>query len=96
MFLHRYAIAVGVPVPILAKIMSSSDITEAMAFERIHPFGEDRADIRCGIITSTIANINRKSGSRPYKIHDFIPKFEKPKPKSMKRRFIEALNGNNS
>lgn len=56
----------------------SALLTEWMAFYSIHPFGEERADIRAGIIASTIAEINRdkKQRLRPFTFADFMPKFE--------------------
>lgn len=41
------------------------------------PFGEQRADLRAGIVASVIANVNRDSSSKPEPYHadDFIPKF---------------------
>ena len=72
LFLHRYAIAIGWPVPILKKVMSSRDISEAMAYERIEPFGELRADYRNAMLCSLIASSN---GMKNVKIDDFMPKF---------------------
>lgn len=51
-----------------------------MAYAQIEPFGEERSDIRSGVIASTIANVNRKKGKAPYKTKDFMPKFKQPKP----------------
>jgi hypothetical protein len=81
MFLHRYALAVGWPVPLLKRIMTSRDISEAMAYERLQPIGEARADFRAGIIASVIANINRKQGAKPFTPSDFMPEFGAKKRK---------------
>ena len=42
----------------------------------MEPRGEERADLRAGIVASTIANANRdpKKG-KPFKAEDFMPKF---------------------
>jgi hypothetical protein len=57
--------------------MSSSDISEAMAYERLEPWGDYRADVRSAIIASTIANAHRSSKSKAYSVDDFMPKFGK-------------------
>lgn len=45
----------------------------------LEPFGEERADLRAGIVASVIANANRdrKKRPRPYEPTDFMPKFGK-------------------
>ena len=50
-----------------------------MAFAGIEPFGEERADVRAGIIASVIANVNRdaKKRSQPFAPSDFMPFREK-------------------
>lgn len=59
--------------------ISSRELAEWRAYYTMEPFGEDRADLRAGIIASTTANVFRKSGTQPYKAQDFLPKFEKPR-----------------
>ena len=59
--------------------ISSRELTEWQAYYGVEPFGEDRADLRAGIVASTVANVFRKSGTQPYKAQDFMPKFEKPR-----------------
>ena len=44
-----------------------------MAVYRMEPFGEERADLRAGIIASTIANVNRGKKGRLSKPTDFMP-----------------------
>lgn len=55
---------------------TSRELTEWAAFLQLEPHGEDRADLRAGIVASTIANANRKKGTRAFKPSDFMPKFE--------------------
>lgn len=57
--------------------ISSRELTEWRAYYGLEPFGEDRADLRAGIVASTMANVFRKSGTKPYKAQDFMPRFEK-------------------
>ena len=49
------------------------------AMYRRDPWGEDRADLRHGILCSLVANALSSKGR--FKPADFIPKFGKPKPK---------------
>lgn len=46
-----------------------------MAYHQLEPWGEERADLRAGIIASTLANINRdpKRHPEPYGATDFMP-----------------------
>jgi len=56
--------------------ISSTQFAEWMAYSRLEPWGEERDDLRMGIIASTIANANRGKNSKPFKPQDFMPKFE--------------------
>lgn len=56
--------------------ITSRQLSEWMAYNEIEPFGEDRDDLRMGIIASTIANVNRSNGKKPYKPQDFMPVFK--------------------
>jgi hypothetical protein len=64
------------PVGDLLARVSSRELTEWMAYYEMEPFGEERADLRAGIIASTVANVNRAKG-KAYKPQDFMPKFER-------------------
>lgn len=56
--------------------MTSLQYAEWIAYSRLEPWGEDRDDLRMGIVASVIANSNRGKGQKPYKPGDFIPDFE--------------------
>jgi hypothetical protein len=64
----------------------------------IEPFGEERADMRAGIVAATIANcLARKKGKPAFRPDQFMPKFEKPvkkEPKTADQLFekVKALN----
>lgn len=47
-----------------------------LAYYELEPFGEERGDLRAGIIASTIANVHRdpKKG-KAFRPDDFTPKF---------------------
>ncbi len=43
-----------------------------MAYYQVEPFGEERADLRAGIVASTLVNINRRKGAKLSKPTDFL------------------------
>ncbi len=58
----------------------SRQFAEWRAYHQIEPWGEERADLRAGIIASTIANVNRGKGQKVFTPDDFMPHFNaKPK-----------------
>jgi len=66
-----------------------------MAYYRLEPFGEERADVRSAIVAAVIANANRdaKKRKRPFKISDFIPQFDaEPQSAEAKLQLVEMLN----
>jgi hypothetical protein len=54
-----------------------SQLMEWFSYSQVEPFGDERADLRMGILASVIANVNRSSKHKPtpYKPADFIPDF---------------------
>lgn len=58
--------------------MSGREVQEWMAFDRISPIGDDRADLRSGIVASVIANCHRTKGE-PFTPQDFMPFMDKPR-----------------
>lgn len=58
--------------------MSSKEFAEWMAFYRIQPFGERRADFRFGSLQALMANVNRDpKKSKEFTPDMFTPDFEK-------------------
>ena len=55
--------------------MSSREFAEWAAFYRLEPFGEERADLRAGIVAATMANTVRdpKQRSKPFTPQEFMP-----------------------
>jgi len=51
-------------------------MAEWLAYASLEPFGEDRADLRAGIIASTVANVNRGRSQRSLTPQDFMPDFD--------------------
>ena len=80
----------------LAEI-SSAQFAEWLAYARLEPWGEERADLRAGIVASTIANVNRGKGQKAYNPQDFMPKFEQETEEEARARLIakarQALGG---
>lgn len=44
-------------------------------FYAIEPWGEERADLRAGIVAAVIANCHRGKNTTPYSARDFMPDF---------------------
>jgi len=65
-----------------------------MAFYRIEQFGEDRADLRAGIIASTIYNMSRGQANKALGPMDFMPHIKKDieKEEEKKRSNIPRLS----
>ena len=74
--------------------MDSHEFTEWQIYEAIEPFGEQRADLRSGIIAATIANVNRGKGQKAFSATDFMPYLEKVNDQSAEdatRANLQAL-----
>ena len=80
--------------------ISSRELSEWMAYERLEPFGEKRADLRSAIVASTVANTARdeKKRRRPYTPEEFMPAFqaedeeEAIEPWQRQLQMVEMLN----
>lgn len=73
--------------------MSSAEFTEWMAFYQLEPFGEERADLRSAIVATTVANAHRGKHQRPYRVEEFMPRFERyPKSPEEMLAYVEMLN----
>lgn len=46
-------------------LLTAKQLNDWMAFNAVEPFGEQRAELRNGILCSLLANINRDSKTRP-------------------------------
>lgn len=81
------------PVGELLARVSSRELTEWMVYYELEPFGEERSDLRAGIVASTVANANRTKG-KAYKPQDFMPKFERRGPRSWQEMMatVERMN----
>lgn len=59
--------------------MSSAEFVEWQAYHQIEPFGEERADLRAGIVAATVANRGRSKKDKVFKPKDFMPRFDQPR-----------------
>lgn len=62
----------------LERRMPSAELTEWMAFYTIDPFGDQRADMRSAIISSTLANCHRDKDRKAFQYTDFMPFPDEP------------------
>ena len=81
---------------LLARI-SSRELTEWALYAEMEPFGETRADLRAGIVASTMANLYQKKGSKALAPADFMPKFgpkeaKEPRSGADLLQTVEMLN----
>ena len=59
--------------------MSGLEFAEWLAFYSLEPFGEERGDLRMGILASLYANAHRDTRkAKTYEPKDFIPTFNEP------------------
>ena len=60
--------------------LSSPEVTELLAFHALEPFGEERADLRAGIVASTVANFAGRQLAEGVhkKPADYMPYVEQP------------------
>jgi hypothetical protein len=81
---------------VLKATMPYSEFIEWIAYSRIEPFGEERADWRSALVASVYAEVNRGRTKRkkPYTPKDFLLNFEGPKRQSWQSQlqFVELLN----
>lgn len=55
-----------------------------MVFDSMEPIGERRGDYRNALLMCLLANIHRDSKKSPYKVEDFLPKYDISLPKKQK------------
>lgn len=60
---------------LLARI-SSRELTEWMAYDRLEPFGEWRADVRSALVAMVMANAWRGKDQKAFTVDDFLIKFD--------------------
>jgi hypothetical protein len=71
----------GRTVEELLAALTSSELTEWIAYYNVDPFGSEREDYRMGSICATVLNSQRAKG-KVFQPSDFIVDFSKPKQQS--------------
>lgn len=74
--------------------ISSRELSEWMVYAQLEPFGEARADLRAGIVASTMANTVRdpKRRKKPFGPEEFMPQFDKePQTPDEQKSHMETL-----
>ncbi len=75
----------------LLERISARELMEWTAYYQIEPFGEERADLRMGVLASTFANVNRGKHQKPFSPDDFMPKFDRTEPQGRKQTVQEMM-----
>ena len=68
----------------------SREFAEWLAYYELEPWGEERADLRAGIVASTIANVHRGKG-KAFQPGDFMPDFDKTPKKAQTAAEMAAV-----
>ena len=81
---------------LLARI-SSRELSEWLAFYKVEPFGEKRADLRAAVVAAAVANTARdpKKRKKPFTPADFMPRFERKRERQSweeQLRMVEMFN----
>lgn len=76
----------------LARSLTAKQFIDWEFFEQLEPFGDLRADYHAAQIATMIANVNRGKDQKPYKIEDFLIKFEEKKKQSPKEQLAIAYS----
>jgi len=78
--LFRLALAMGRTLQELRAVLSYAEFQEWCLYYQIEPWGDERADLRAGIVASTIANYagrQRADGADPALPVDYMPYVER-------------------
>lgn len=75
--MYRLAARLGIwDVRGLYRAISNPQLIEWEAYYLLEPFGEERDDLRAGIISSTVANVFRSKRSKTFAPRDFMPRID--------------------
>lgn len=90
--------ALGMSVARAQEEIDSAEFVEWCAFDRLEPYGPERADLNSAIVASTIANANAPKG-KSFKPADFMPKYDRLQKRQslaeMKANFLMFANAHN-
>lgn len=68
--------------------ISSRQFAEWMAYSRLEPWDEERADLRSGIVAATIANANRGKSGKAFTPQQFMPQYEEETEEDAQARLV--------
>ncbi len=96
-FALRLAKELGIPnVDGMLKRISGNDLVEWMAYAKLEPFGEERADLRMAVLGSFLGNVlyqlHTGKEDTPFTVENLMPKFEKAEEKISKEDAIAAID----
>lgn len=94
MFAFRLCLALGRLHPDdLLQSLTSRQFSEWMAFYTLDPFGDQRADLRTGILAAVVNNRWRGKSEQPREPSDFMPFREQPEqtPQKIQRQLRSIL-----
>jgi len=95
MFLYQLGLARGGQAPSqFLRELRPSELGYYWALWQIDPWGEQRADLRSGIVASTIANVHRDSRKvEPFRPAQFMPYHREapPPPAVVSQRLLQAF-----
>lgn len=63
----------------MLKELTSAQVAEWIAYYNVEPWGYDNDWLQTGVVTSMIANVNRKKGAKAIMPEDVIPSKRKVK-----------------
>jgi hypothetical protein len=88
LFQFKLALALGIGLEGVAA-MGAREFSLWQLYDSINPFGDERADLRAGLSTSALINIQLGKGAEPISALDFMPFTVKPeqKPRSILDNF---------
>ena len=86
----------------MSEEISDAELYEWMAFYRLEPFGDERADVRAGMVCAVVHNVNRGKRGKAAKPTDFMPyhtaaedrrkALDRPDPKDLSQK-VRAIFG---
>lgn len=80
----------GMTAQELSERMSADEFVEHWTDYRMNPWGEERDDLRAGIVASLLFNINRTKDTAPRSPTDFVLyRYEREDESETRKKFIK-------
>lgn len=71
--------------------IDAPEFAEWLAYYSIEPFGEERGDLRAGIVAAQIANAFRGKNQRPFKAIEFMPLVNRQPKRQQSVKYMVAV-----